>query len=434
MQRKESFFFALGVAAAAAIPAASFGAGFALEQGSARGNANPTPFFSKGGEPSALYWNPAAITSLEGTQAEISVAAIRPNAEVKTVSPYSGQVAVGKGDTKVWTIPAAYLTHQLSEDWFFGFGMFTRYGLGAEFPQTWAGRYGNYKAEILSLDFAPQVAWKATDRLSLAAGLSVRYFDIELAQKIDGAGLAGLRNYNDPAPSPYDIDQNLHGDDVKPAIDLGLSYKLSDDWTFGAAYHSRISFKVKGKAKWRRPAPVAAMAPGAFLNQDFTARNYNPDKFMLGLSWDATDRLCLGFAATYTTWHLYDDLLIKLDHDMAGPGTKTLASVKEWHDAWRLSVGGDYALCDEWTLRGSYTWDQSPINGVWADYLVPGDNRHIVGLGLGWSRGAWTVEGSYFYEFVDDFTVHARPRNGVYEGKYQNAYGHAVALSVTRAF
>lgn len=436
MQRSDTIHLAFCAAAAAAtlFPYTSSGAGFALEQGSARGNSNPTTLLTKGGEPSSLYWNAATITALEGTKTQVSVAAIRPSAEVKTKSPYTGETSVGKGDTKVWPIPAAYLTHQLSEQWFFGFGVFTRYGLGAEFPETWSGRYGNYKAEIVAIDFAPQIAWKANDRLSLAAGISLRYFDIELAQKIDAAGIAGLRRYNDPSPSPYDVDQNLHGDDLKPALDLGLTYKITDDLTLGAAYHSRINFKVKGDAKWKRPAPVAAMAPYAFLDQPFDARNYNPDKIMAGLSWDATDRLCLGFGATYTTWHLYDDLIINFDHEMAGPGTKQVKSMKEWHDTWRLAFGGDYALSDEWTLRGSYTWDQSPINGVWADYLVPGDNRHIFGLGLGWTRGQWAVECSYFYELVDDFTVHGRPRNGVYDGKYQNAFGHALALSVTRSF
>lgn len=414
----------------AVVPA--FGAGFALEEGSARGNVNPAGLIAGGGEPASLYFNGATMTELPGTQVELGASFIRPEAEVLAVNPYTGERMVGAGHRQIWSLPSAYATHQLGDSVWLGFGMFTRYGLGANFPRTWAGRYGNYKAEIVSMDFAPQLAWKATDRLSLSAGVSLRYFDIELRQKIDAAGLAGLRNPNDPSPSPFDVDQGLHGDDLKPALDLGLAYKLTDDLTFGAAYHSRINFLVKGDAEWKRPAPVAAMAPGAFLDQPFRSRNYNPDKIMAGLAWDATDRLTLGFGATFTTWHLYDDLLIKLDRDLVGPGTDKLSSVKEWHDAWRLSLGGDYVLDDEWTLRGSYTFDQSPINGVYADYLVPGDNRHIFGVGLGWTRGAWTVEGSYFYETVEDFTVHARPRNGVFEGKYQNAFGHALALSVTR--
>ena len=409
------------------------GAGFALYEGSARGNVTPAAITARGEEPGALYFNPAAITDLTGTQLQLGLTAIVPAADVTTRSPYTGREDRSYGDGKVWPIPHAYLTHQLSDDWWFGFGVGTRFGLGAEFKDTWPGRYSSYKAEIVSFDMMPTIAWKATDRLSVALGLSLRYFDIELAQKIDAAGLSGLRAYDDPAYSPFDVDQNLHGDDVKPAVDVGLTYKITDTLTLGAAYHSRIKFKVEGDAKWRKPAAVQALAPAAWNDMDFHAYNYNPDAFLLSLAWDATDRLTLSAGATYTTWHLYDELIIDL-HGQMLPGVSQLRSKKEWHDTVRASVGADYALDEEWSLRAGYIWDQSPINGRYVDYLVPGDNRHILAVGAGWERGAWAVEGSYFYEIVEDFDVKGRPANGVFDGAFRGASGHAVALSVTRRF
>ena len=430
--RNGLFAFLVFFVVVGALPPA-FAAGFALEEGSARGNVDPAGLTASGGEPGSLYFNAATITELPGTQVEAGVSLIKPWADVKTVSPYSGKTDVGHGHSKVWTIPSAYATHQINDSLWFGAGLFTRYGLGAKFPATWAGRYGNYKAEILSFDFSPQLAWKVTDNLSLSAGLSLRYFDIELAQRIDAAGMYGLRNYNDPAYSPYDIDQNLHGDDIRPGVDFGLAWKVTDSLDFGAAYHSRMQFKVKGDAKWEKPAAVNAMAPAFFENTSFTSRNYNPDKVMAGLAWGATERLTLSAGFTFTTWHLYDDLLIKLDRDMI-PGRNELYSEKKWHDAWRFSAGAAYALTDEWTVRGGYTWDQSPINGPYADYLVPGDNRNIFAVGLGWSRGDWAVDTSFFYEYAEDFRVHAAPMRGVYDGGYQDAYGYCLALSVTRRF
>ena len=423
----------LASAAVLASLSCAHGAGFALYEGSARGNVTPAAITARGEEPSALYFNPAAITDLPGTQLQLGLTAIVPAADVTTRSPYTGRTDRSYGDGKVWPIPHVYFTHQLSDDWWFGFGIGTRFGLGAEFEDTWPGRYSSYKAEILSFDMMPTIAWKATDRLSVALGLSLRYFDIELAQKIDAAGINGLRPYNDPAVSPFDVDQNLHGDDVKPAVDLGISYKLTDTLTLGAAYHSRIKFKVEGDAKWRKPAAVQALAPMAWNDMGFHAYNYNPDAFLLSLAWDATDRLTLSAGVTYTTWHLYDDLVIDL-HGQMLPGVSKLHSTKEWHDTVRASLGGDYKLNDEWTLRAGYTWDQSPINGRYVDYLVPGDNRHILAVGAGWERGAWAVEGSYFYEIVDDFDVKGRPANGVFDGKFCGASGHALALSVTRRF
>ena len=424
---------ALAAVSAFVLAESATGAGFALYEGSARGNVTPASLAAKGGEASSLYLNPAAITAVGGTQVQLGLTAIVPTADVETRSPYDGAFNRSHGDGKVWPIPHFYLASQLDDAFWVGFGVGTRYGLGAEFDRKWPGRYSSYKAEILSFDLMPTIAWKVSESVSLALGISVRYFDIELAQKIDAAGMAGLRKYNDPSYSPYDVDQNLHGDDVMPGIDLGLTWKAADTFTVGAAWHSRIKFKVEGDAKWKKPAAVDAMAPGAFRNMDFHAYNYNPDSFVVAFAWDATEELVLSAGATYTTWSLYDDLVIDL-HGQMLPGVSKLESEKKWHDTWRLSFGADWALAEEWTLRAGYTWDQSPINGKHVDYLVPGDNRHIFALGAGWARGPWSVEASYFYELVDDFDVDGRPRNGVYDGKFRGASAHAVAATVGYAF
>ena len=425
---RRTSFPAFAAASALLVAETASGAGFALYEGSARGNVTPASLAAKGGEASALYFNPAAITAVPGTQVQVGLTAIVPTADVETRNPYSGEFNRSHGDGKVWPIPHVYLTSQLDDEFWFGFGVGTRFGLGAEFDETWPGRYSSYKAEILSFDVMPTIAWKATDRLSLALGISFRYFDIELAQKIDAAGLNGLRNYNDPSYSPFDVDQNLHGDDTKPGIDLGLTYKATDTLTVAAAWHSRIKFKCKGEAKWRKPAAVQALAPAGWNDMTFHAYNYNPDAFVLALAWDATEKLTLSAGATYTTWSLYDDLEIDF-HGQMLPGVEKISADKKWHDTWRLSFGGDWKLSDEWTLRAGYTWDQSPINGRFVDYLVPGDNRHIFAVGAGWARGAWSVEASYFYELVDDYDVTGRPRNGVYDGKFRGASGHALELS-----
>lgn len=418
---------------AIALPLTASAAGFALEDGSVRGNVTPGELAAKGGVPSAQYFNPATVTELPGTQFELGATFIKPWADVKTVSPYTGTTSVGHGHSKVWSIPNAYATHQINDALFFGLGLYTRFGLGAKFPSDWAGRYNSIKAEILSFDLAPVLAWKVSDRLSLAAGIDIRYFDIELSQQIDAAGAAGLRPYNDPAPSPYDVRQTFHGDDILPAVDVGATFKVTDTVTAGLAYHSRIKYHVKGDAKWEKPPAVAAMAPQFFNNCDFDAWNYNPDKVMAGVAWDATEKLTLSAGLTYTLWHLYDDLVIHV----AKPelmGRDKVTSEKKWHDVFRASAGASYRISDEWGVRAGYTFDQSPINGAHTDYLVPGDDRHLFSVGADWTKGAWTVDASYFYEVVADFDVKGDPAHGTFDGKFQDASGHAVALALIRRF
>lgn len=411
-----------------------FAAGYALFQGSARGNANAANFIAGNEEdPGTIYFNPAAITALPGTQIQAGLSLVMPQASVETINPYTGVWAKTDGKEKVWPIPSAYVTHQLNDSIWLGLGMFSRFGLGAELDDTWPGRYNSYKAMIESFDIVPTVAWKVNKKLSVSAGLIIRYFDIELAQKIDVAGAAGLRDYNDPSPSPYDVDQNLHGDDINAGIALSVQFNPIETVSLGAAYHSRIRFVCKGDADWTKPAAVDAMLPNTLNDTTWRAKNYNPDEFMVGASWDVTKQFTLAGSIVYSLWSVYDDLIVDLDEPML-MGREQLSSTKNWKDVWRLTLGGNYALNDNWTVRASYTFDESPLNTEYVDYLVPGDDRHLFGFGLTWDKDTWTCDLGYFYEIVKSMSVSGRPQNGVFDGRFSDASAHCVSFSVAKRF
>ena len=429
---REVALCAAGMIAASSVSA--FGAGYCLFQGSARGNVDSAELIASGGEPASMYFNGATITELPGTQVQLGFTAIAPFASVETVSPYNGNRVKTDGKDKIWPIPSAYVTHQLNDDLYLGFGIFSRFGLGAELSNTWPGRYSSYKAMIEAVDFMPTIAWKINDMLSVSAGVTIRYFDIELAQKVDLAGATGLRNPNDPAYSPYDVDQNLHGDDINAGINLGSQFKPVDYLDFGAEYQSRIRFVCKGDADWTKPAPVNALAPYAFNDMKWSAKNYNPDEVMLAGSWKINDRLTFSAGALLTYWSIYDDLVIDMKSDYL-PGRNQMKSEKNWHDAWRAMLGLAYKTSDSLTLRCGYTFDNSPLNGACIDYLVPGDDRQIFAVGATWEKSEkWVFDFSYFYEVVSDKDINARVANGVLDGTFCDADAHAVSFSVTRRF
>ena len=66
---------------------AGFGAGFGLYEGSARGNALGGTLVGRADDPSALYFNPAGITQLEGINVMAGATAIMPSTDVTTLTP-----------------------------------------------------------------------------------------------------------------------------------------------------------------------------------------------------------------------------------------------------------------------------------------------------------------------------------------------------------
>lgn len=411
----------------------SYGAGFALYQGSAAGNADSTYGTAKGGEPGSQYLNPASITSVPGTQIQVGMIAVAPQATVEGTNPYTGAQYSQDGKDNIWPIPHAYVTHQLNNDWWLGLGLYTRFGLGSEIEDTWFGRYNSYDAEISSFNISPIVAWKAADWISLSAGLSIQYFDITLKQKIDAAGIAKLRNYNDPSYSPYDIDQELSADSVGFGVDLGVMMNPMDKVNVGLAYHSRIDQACEGEAQYTKPAPVAAMMPSYFNNTSISGDITLPDMIMSAITYDVTEKLTLGLGLTYTAWSTYDELKIDFE-DPILPGKTQSISEKDWNDALRYTAGMTYEVDDAVTLRASYTYDDSPFNDANLDYIVPADNRHILAVGAGYKMDNWVFDVCYFYEIIEDKDVPAHVAGGVIPSEFVDGSAHSLGLSVTRKF
>ena len=59
----------------------AFAAGFALYEGSARGNVLGAGLTATADDPSAIFYNPAGITQLKGTQTMIGLTGIYPQTD-----------------------------------------------------------------------------------------------------------------------------------------------------------------------------------------------------------------------------------------------------------------------------------------------------------------------------------------------------------------
>ncbi len=73
----------LSVIVLCVVAPSAFGSGFALFEGSARGNALGQTLVGRADDPSAIFYNPAGITQLPGFQVMAGATAILPSLEIK---------------------------------------------------------------------------------------------------------------------------------------------------------------------------------------------------------------------------------------------------------------------------------------------------------------------------------------------------------------
>ena len=397
---------ALVVVMTACLPA-SYGAGFGLYEGAARGNALGGAMAGKADDPSAIYYNPAGITQLSGMQVMGGATLIRPSVTVDALTP-AGEVSTETEDNN-WIPPHLYGTYQITDTVWGGMGIFSRFGLGTEFPSDWVGRYNNYDAEIETLTVNPDVAVKLNDKLSVAAGVNATYFDLTLKQKIPTTA-----DY-DPA---HDLDLKLTGDSVGYGYNFGVRYEPVKWVAFGASYQSEVDEDVDGTTDlhvWKTDA-----------SGDITL----PSEILLGVVFMPTDKLSVELGALRTGWSSYDQLVIKFDDpSMLGPESTTL---KDWNDVWRYMCGIEYKLTDQFDLRVGYVYDEEPIPGDTVDYLVPANDRQLYSVGCGYHVKDWTFDLSYTYLSIRDRKIDARLDDGVLESWITDADTHLVGVSVSK--
>ncbi len=56
----------------------------------------------------------------------------------------------------------------------------------------------------------------------------------------------------------------------------------------------------------------------------------------------------------------------------------------EWNNVWRFAFGLEYDVTDDLSLRCGYVYDMDPSSEVRGTTMLPGGDRNIAGLGVGY--------------------------------------------------
>ena len=389
------------VAAGTVLAPLAQAAGFGIYEGSARGDALGGTLVGRADDPSAVYYNPSGITQLPGDQFMGGVTLISPMTDVTVLTP-EGKVTTD-AVRNWWTPPHAYYTHEFNDQVWAGMGLYSRFGLGTEFPQDWPGRYDSYFARIQSLTLNPNIAYKVTDKLSIAAGFDATYLDIDLKRML---ALGGT-----------DVPMELKGDSWGYGFNVAARYAINDNVALGVTYISKVREDINGTAT------AGAGSTGA------SGQIQLPQEGSVGLVVKPMDKLSVEVGVTITGWKSFDNLDVKFDNP-ALLGAESLTP-KNWQNAVRYQLGAEYEATKALVLRAGYVYDEEPIPLQTADYIVPTNDRHLFSAGIGYRWHSWVLDLSYTYLLILDRHVPARPEDGVLDSDFTNGNAQMFGVSVS---
>lgn len=329
-----------------------------------------------GDDLSAVHYNPAGMTLLEGTRFQAGGVWIGINADYS--SDISGESENGR--LKGQMIPAGYVTHQVNDQIWLGFAMTVPFGMGTEYSKDWEGADRGTNAKIYTFDMNPSIAWKVNDFLSIGGGISVQYAKAELGMGLTHE-LIGRIGHGKVEADSWDWGYNF-----------GLMISPTDKLRFGLAYRSSIEHNAEGDTKLSgMKSPLDNILEGQ--NFAMTTTIETPDTVMFTGTWEATDQLRLSGLIRWANWSKFKELNIKNDlpsfvetslESMAGK-FKKLSIENDWQDTWLFSVGADYRINSAFTVRGGIAYETSPIDRQETRMaVIPDTDRLWLSLGASW--------------------------------------------------
>jgi len=351
-------------------------AGFHLREQSAAAQGNAYAGATAGAENNAYaYYNVAGLTRIKGTQFSGGATYIAPKSTAKNV-----RAADGSRDADVQNVvhaaisPYFTISHQINDKWFIALAGNSPFGMITKYDEDWAGADHGVTSDIKTATFTPMVAYKATDKLSLGAGLQIQYV------------WAHLTNGNQKVTKTDSV--SLNGDALDLGYQLGLMYEFTPSTRIGVGYRSEIKHKIKGDMKSSGSAlPTGrgkAMIDG-LLNQDISAKLNTPAMLSLGIYHDVNERWALMAEYQRVFWSSFRELTFVSREGNNRQGSRYISQVHEhWRDTNFYAIGTSYMLDEQWKLRLGLAYDQSAVRLQHRTPRIPDSDRIWYSVGLGY--------------------------------------------------
>ena len=405
-----------------ASPICTFGAGYQIiEQGAANmGTAMAGSTVNANNNASAAYWNPGAAFYADLKPGETLI-----DANLSIIVPHLTFTDTGSsnilgepgGDvyncSPISPVPNLYALHKFSDDFIGTFSFTAPYGLEADYPNDWIGRFQSLHSFLFTLDFNPGISYRVNDWLTIGGGVSAQYMYVKLTQLVPMAA------------APYSYRMRLSGDGWGIGGNIGFSINYAEEGRFGFAWRSSVYQNLDGNAEM-----MGTLLP-------IEAEVNTPHTFTVGWYQRLPGKLnqfAVMAEYAYTMWSLFEDLTIK----RAEGGV--LSSVREgWKDTSRVALGFHYYpdFLEGVTFRIGSTFDETPVRcAELRTTRIPCVDRVWLSTGIGYQYSEnITFDIAYMYIFLiggNQINMNEAPISDV-QG-YYSGHIHVVSTQVSFRF
>jgi long-chain fatty acid transport protein len=346
----------------------------------------------------AMNLNPAGITQLPGNALDMYGGIVYP-VSVSHRDQYGNDLDVSN---RYVILGGGGFTHRLGDGPFTaGAGLFGQGGAGNVYKNvtTPFGTTDELSSLFRIAKITPTVAYRFDDKLSLGLSLQVVYTDIN--QKVFPE-----TSYFDPADPQHpffgtDVEMNGFGFGVK----LGALYKVSDRFSLGAAYTSKIQLPLSGTVV----ANMSAVGLGKVTYRDSDIDGMAlPQEVDVGFAVRPVPPLLVAVKVGWLDWSgaLKTSTLHASSPDTPGaPPSLSLPSTMNWSDQYVFAIGVAYDLTEKAILRAGYNYASNPVPDGTLNPLLAAIAEHHVTFGGSYAVSrVWQVGAAVEYAINNQVT------------------------------
>lgn len=350
-------------------------------------------------DPSAVYFNPAALREIDGHQLLASGEYINILSSMEN----SSRIAANKRDNNfLATLFVNY--HIPGSDFTLGLGTYAPFGLATEYNRGFT-RFAAETTKLKTLYVTPAISWKPSNVISVGGGFSFVHSSAVLTRGLCFDFVSGCVSAGSADEGRIRITgvanaftYNL-GFLVKPSesVKLGFNYRARTDLRFE---NSDVKFggnftPIKTNADVR-PIPLPPVTDiGAF--------------WRINSSWSAEIKY------EYTRWSEFKSVTAFF----SPPSTFTVTGLgvpipvpvssfslpQKWRNTNGLAIGSYYKLNREWELRAGTSIEQTPIPTKSVNPSIPDSANATLSAGVTYKVNNFSIDVGYMAVFYQNRNV-----------------------------
>ena len=363
----------------------------------------------------AQLHNPAALVRTDALSVQLEVAGVHQlvtfdrldegvGREFDPVSngalpmPVPGFAVGGGGETLGWAV-----------------GFYPMYGPRFSYPADGGQRYSQISSTVIETAMGPSVAVRATDWLSVGAGLQARALGVTQELTLSTSGEDGAESDIDVAMEAWDT--------VQLSWNVGVLVEPAEAWAVGVSFQPGNTYEALGSLDTDYETnflyTAGMLADSTFTDEDITLVAELPFLLRSGVAWQVKKELELELGVDWQGWgrvadQLITDIDLALALDPASDNvpddltevlvTDDVALPAEYRDTVAIALGAELARSESLDLRGGLSFETGAVAPEYLHLMLMDAHRIGASLGLSKRWGALELDaalGGTFFLPVD---------------------------------